>query len=431
MSRSPQLGADITDSHWHETCAETIDAAPLSGRVTADLVVIGGGYTGLSAALTAARSGLVVHLLEAGTFGQGGSGRNVGLVNAGLWLPPEDITARIGAEAGAKLSSALAGAPDLVFEIIEEFKIKCEATRTGTLHCAHAPRGMRDLENRHRQLTAIGAPVTLLGRDEAMARVGSDQVHGALFDPRAGTIQPLGYAKGLARAALECGAHLHENAPATEIVQTPSGWRVSTPSGQVMARQLIIATNAYAQPIAGAPAPRVVPVHFFQAATVPLTPAQLEAILPGREGCWDTAMVMSSWRLDQAGRLVIGGMGALDHMAGGTHTDWLERKLGRMFPELATTPLNAAWHGRIAMTEEYLPKILPMSDNALIAFGFSGRGIGPGTLFGKAMVEALIADDMGLLPRAPVDHHALPGASVKQVYYEAGATLTHLLKDRF
>ncbi len=294
---------------------------------------------------------------------------------------------------------------------------------------------MRDLENRHRQLTGIDAPVSLLGRDEAVIRVGSEQVFGALFDPRAGTIQPLGYAKGLARAAMDSGAILHEHSRATEVVQTTSGWRVSTPHGQICAKQLIIATNAYAQPITGLRAPQVVPVHFFQAATDPLPPEQLRRILPGREGCWDTAMVMSSWRLDQAGRLVIGGMGALDHMAGITHTAWLARKLAKMFPELAGTRLHTPWHGRIAMTEEYLPKILPLDAengaNGLIAFGFSGRGIGPGTLFGKAMVDALMGQDNAALPRAPSSKHTIPAACAKQVYYEVGATLTHLVKDRF
>ncbi|SFU36127.1 Glycine/D-amino acid oxidase [Aliiroseovarius crassostreae] len=429
--RGAPLGADITESLWHKTCAEHPGAAALSGEVTADLVVVGGGYTGLSAALSAARTGLDVRLIEAGRFGQGGSGRNVGLVNAGLWLPPEEIAKRIGKEAGDNLSAALAGAPDLVFALIREFDIKCEPVRAGTLHCAHARSGMRDLANRHRQLSAIGAPVTLLSREEAVARVGSTQVHGALFDPRAGTIQPLGYARGLARAAMECGAHLHENSPATEILQTRTGWQLRTPEGGISARKMIIATNAYHLPVQGAPAPKVVPVHYFQAATDPLPADQLAQILPGREGCWDTAMVMSSWRLDQAGRLVIGGMGAIDHFASGAHLAWLDRKLARMFPALAGLRLTTPWHGRIAMTEEYLPKILPMGNNALIAFGFSGRGIGPGTLFGKAMAEALIKDDQALLPRPPVDQHGVTMASTRQVYYETGATLTHLLKDRF
>ncbi len=406
-------------------------APALSGAVTADLVVVGGGYTGLSAALHAAKAGLSVRLVEAGSLGGGGSGRNVGLVNAGLWLPPEEIAARMGEAAGAKLSSALAGAPDLVFDLIGEFSIQCEATRAGTLHCAHAPSGMRDLENRHRQLTTIGAPVTLLSRKDAMARVGSDQVHGALFDPRAGTIQPLGFARGLARAAMECGAHLHEYSPATMITRNSDQWRVTTPEGQITAKRMIIATNAYALPIQGLPAPTTVPVHYFQAATAPLSHDQLARILPGREGCWDTAMVMSSYRLDQAGRLIIGGMGALNHPASGIHTGWVKRKLARMFPALADLPLSQAWHGRIAMTEDYLPKVMIPGPDALMTFGYSGRGIGPGTVFGKAMAKALIRGEMTALPRAPVDHHAIPMAGAKQAYYEAGATLTHLVKDRF
>ncbi|MDA5095628.1 FAD-binding oxidoreductase [Aliiroseovarius sp. KMU-50] len=428
---APITKSDITLSHWHQTCREEVRASALDGTVTADLVVIGGGYTGLSAALHCAKAGLEVRLVEAGTFGGGGSGRNVGLVNAGLWLPPEEISARIGAAAGAKLSSALAGAPDLVFDLIEEFSIQCEPVRSGTLHCAHAPSGMRDLENRHRQLTAIGAPVALLSPNEAKARVGSEEVHGAIHDPRAGTIQPLGYAKGLARAAMERGAHLHENSPATAIERSGGKWIVTTPSGQITAQQMIIATNAYALPIKGLPTPATVPVHFFQAATEPLSGEQLDQILPGREGCWDTAMVMSSWRLDQAGRLILGGMGSLDHPGSFVHRSWVKRKLAKMFPALAGVTLSQCWHGRIAMTGEYLPKIMSPGEGALIAFGYSGRGIGPGTLFGKAMADALITGDTSSLPRTPQEHHTLPMAGMKQVYYETGATLTHLIKDRF
>ncbi len=430
MTSERSLTADIKDSLWFESCAEIFAAPALTGTAEADILVIGGGYTGLSAALHGARAGLSVRLIEAGEVGGGGSGRNVGLVNAGLWLPPEEIAARIGAEAGAKLSTALAEAPSLVFDLIEEFSIKCEAVRAGTLHCAHAPSGMRDLENRYRQLRAIGAPVALLSRDAAVARVGSERVFGALFDPRAGTIQPLGYARGLARAAADCGAQIHEHSPAIAVEHARDRWVARTPAGEISAKYLIVATNAYAVPIRGLPAPVLVPVHYFQAATAPLSPEQQTAILPGREGCWDTALVMSSYRLDQAGRLVIGGMGALDHLASGAHLGWVRRKLAQMFPALAKQPLQQHWHGRIAMTEEYLPKTLAPGPNALITFGYSGRGIGPGTLCGKAMAAALITSDLSALPRAPVDQHHIPWAKAKQLYYEFGATLTHLAKDR-
>ena len=429
MHRELNLTSDLSSSLWHQTCQENPASSVLTGEVTVDLVVIGGGYTGCSAALKAAEMGASVCLVEAEVFGHGGSGRNVGLVNAGLWLPPEEINTRLGSVIGNRLSQALGQAPDLVYGLIERHGIVCEPVRNGTLHCAHAPSGMQDLRRRANQLQAIGAPVQLLDAAEAESRVGSAAVHGALFDPRAGTIQPLGFARGLARAAIEAGAQLHDRTPASGISRGKDSWHVTTPKGSIRAKHLIMATNGYARPMSGYDAPAIVPVHYFQGATAPLNKSQQAQILPGLEGCWDSALVMSSWRMDQQGRLVIGAMGALDHFGSGIHQNWLSRKLATVFPALAGAALESQWFGRIAMTQEYLPKIEKL-ESGYASFGYSGRGIGPGTLFGQQIAEALISDDESLLPLPASTGHSLPFAGLRGAYYETGATLTHLIKDR-
>lgn len=418
-------------SLWHASCAESFEAAPLDGSIEADLVVIGGGYTGVAAALTAADAGLSVVLLEGETIGHGGSGRNVGLCNAGLWLPPEEINARLGDQVGGQLSAMLGGAPELVYGLIEKHGIKCEPVRNGTLHCAHSRTGFRDLEERHRQLTAIGAPVALLDADEARARVGSDRVHGALFDPRAGTIQPLAFAKGLARAAVQAGVQVFEGTPALSIGYDRSKWDVATAQGEVRAKALIQATNAYQCTDSWVKPPRMVAVNYFQAATVALSDAQRAEILPKLEGCWDTAQVMSSWRLDQVGRLVIGGMGQLDHLASRVHANWVRRKMERMFPALKGIGFDYLWHGRIGLSPLYLPQIQRIGPSGLNCFGFSGRGIGPGTVFGQAMAQAIVADSREPLPVELIEEQDFPWRRSKTAFYEAGATLTHLVKDRF
>ncbi|MDE4097206.1 NAD(P)/FAD-dependent oxidoreductase [Phaeobacter gallaeciensis] len=424
------MTSDLASSLWHDTCREQILAPQLTEEVTADLVVIGGGYTGCAAALKAAGLGADVRLIEAGSFGSGGSGRNVGLANAGLWLPPEDINAEIGEAAGRRLSDLLAGAPDMVYDLIETHQIACEPVRKGTLHCAHAPSGMKDLQRRFDQLSRIGAPVKLLDASEAQARVGSEQVFGALFDPRAGTIQPLAYARGLARATAGAGAKVHAETPALSATRQQDIWDITTPNGRIRAKHMIVATNGYALPIEGLKTPAMIPVHYFQAATDPLPDSVRRAILPELEGCWDSALVMSSWRLDQEGRLIIGGMGALNHSGSGIHLGWLRRKLADLFPALANTPLRQTWFGRIAMTTEHLPKIQHL-DGGYACFGYSGRGICPGTLFGTRMAEALLTGETSCLPVDPVASHSLPFAGLKQAYYETGATLTHLVKNRF
>ncbi len=421
---------DNKTNHWHLTCEERFSAPQQMGTLAVDLVVIGGGFTGLSAALTAVQTGAQVAVIEAREIGHGGSGRNVGLANAGLWMPPEDINTVLGADQGAKLSKILAEAPARVFGLIEQCRIDCEPVRNGTLHCAHAPVGMKDLENRYRQMTAIGAPVQLLDQDEARRRTGSEAVFGALFDPRAGTIQPLAYAKGLARAAKSAGAQIFENSPATALRHEGGQWHVETAQGVIKAKSLLQATNGYLDPIKGYQAPSTIPVHYFQAATEPLSAPLREKILKGQEGCWDSALVMSSWRLDQQGRLIIGAMGQLGHFASGIHTSWLRRKLTALYPELANIRLNGAWHGRIAMTTEHLPKVLSFGPNALAVFGYSGRGIGPGTLFGAASAEALIGENFDGLPVEVSPSHSLPFAVLRGTYYETGATLMHFIKNR-
>jgi glycine/D-amino acid oxidase-like deaminating enzyme len=411
---------------WRASAKEDFQAPALEAEVRADLAIVGGGFTGCSAALHAAGTGADVVVVEAETVGHGGSGRNAGLVNAGLWLPPDEVEQVLGADQGRRLNAALAAGPDLVFSLIEKHAIACDTVRNGTLHCAHAAAGFRDLENRYTQQLARDAPVKLLGPEEARRRTNIETIQGALFDARAGTIQPLAYCRGLARAATAAGARVYENSPVLTITHDSSGWRLVTPGGAVRAPRLLIATNAYHRAAGGVVSPEYVPVYYFQLATRPLSDNLARSILPGREGCWDTAPVMSSFRMDGAGRFIVGGIGQLDHAGQGIHRAWAERKLAKLAPQLAGQVIEYAWAGRIAMTSDHVPKIVPLGGAGFQVFGYSGRGISPGTVFGRALAEALLAGDAGGLPIDPVDDYAEPLGSLRRGYYEVGATLTHL-----
>ncbi|WP_417741440.1 NAD(P)/FAD-dependent oxidoreductase [Salipiger sp.] len=419
------MTASHHDNLWRVSSDEAVSAGPLERDLIVDLAVIGGGFSGSSAAIQAARSGASVALLEARSIGHGGSGRNVGLANAGLWLKPDEILAELGEDAGRALIARLGAAPDMVYGIIEREEISCEATRNGTLHCAHAPSGMEDLRARFRQGNAHGAPLQLLDAEEAQERVGSASVHGALFDPRAGTVQPLSYCRGLARAAQRAGAQIFEDSPVTAIARDGDGWRVTCNGQTVQAGALLMATNAYHAPLSGAQPPAYTPVHFGQFATAPMPAEARERILARGEGCWDTALVMSSFRTDRAGRIILGAMGNLDGPGGGIHAGWARRKLRQLFPELADLPFEYSWCGRIAMTSDHIPKIVALGPNALSCFGYSGRGIGPGTVFGTAAAEALLSGDLSGLPLAPVKAHDESLTALRGSYYEFGATLMH------
>jgi glycine/D-amino acid oxidase-like deaminating enzyme len=414
---------------WRDTGGAEIAAPALSGAATADVAIIGGGYTGCSAALHLAEAGAKVCLLEAQSVGHGGSGRNVGLVNAGLWTPPDEVEAILGRGAGAKLNNTLAAAPEEVFKLVERFGIPCEATRKGTLHCAHSNAGLKDLRRRHAQQLARKAPVELLDVAETVRRTGTKRFHGALFDRRAGTIQPLAYVRGLARAAIEAGAKLYESSPVTGARHDGSAWQVTTLSGRVVAKTLIQATNGYE--IRDAQRPAYTPVHFFQCATRPLRDDQRGKILAGGEGCWDTATVMTSFRLDAAGRLLLGAVGNLDGFGKHCHLGWARRMLGRLYPDLSGQEFEQAWCGRIAMTADHLPKVEAIGLNAIRIYGYSGRGIGPGTVFGRAAADWAVSGEEDVLPvplREKCQEHF---TDLKGLYYECGSSLMHLLVARF
>jgi len=431
-------------SLWQASANNPFTGQALAHHAHTDVAIIGGGYGGLSAALELAKSGLDVHLLEAQTIGFGGSGRNVGLVNAGLWTPPDDIEATLGQAAGQKLNQAFACAPDMVFDLIQKYQIDCNPVRHGTLHCATNKSGLKDLNRRFLQQQKRQAPVELLSASATMQRTGSSEFLGALFDARAGTIQPLSYAFGLAHAAEKAGASINTQSPVLDYRYQDKQWHITTAQGCVSANQLIVATNAYgtqndaqrSSRDAQSQAPQsqtkgyFTPIGYCQFATAPLTLKQQEQILPHKEGCWDTAHVMSSFRLDHKGRLIIGGVGSLEHTGSSTHMHWAQRKLKALFPELKACEFDYMWSGQIAMTADKLPKMCAMGPQAIGLYGYSGRGIGPATTLGCAAAKWAMGLDETHLPLAISDPTMDRHWRLKSAYYNTGALLAHWFESR-
>lgn len=425
-------GAD-QDRRSHGLWAESAPAAPSTspppeGDVRADIVIVGAGYTGLSAALHLAEAGVRVLVLEGRCIGFGGSGRNVGLVNAGLWLPPDDVERVLGGDAGAALVHALGEGPALVYDLIARHGIACEAVRSGTLHCAVGNGGLNDLERRHDQWARRGAPVRLLDHAAATAAIGSHAYRGALLDERAGTIQPLAYARGLARAALAAGATIHEDSPVLACIADGQGVRVTTSSASVRAEQVIWAGNAYtAGPL---PALRTELAHlpYFNLATAPLPEALLASILPGRQGAWDTRQILSSFRLDRAGRLIFGSVGALRGAARMAHLRWARRSLARIFPQLGDVGFESEWFGMIGMTTDAVPRLHRPAPEILSISGYNGRGIAPGTVFGRALARYLAHGEPVPMAQRPIER--MPARRFREHLYEHGAGLAHVFGER-
>lgn len=422
---------DLSHGLWEASAPAAPETPALEGRRRVSVAVVGAGYTGLSCALNLAERGFDVAVLEAVAVGWGGSGRNVGLVNAGLWLPPEELPKRLGDVHGARVLSLLSGGPAEVFARVERHGIDCEATPHGTLHCAVGASGLAELAERERQWKAVGAPVQLLDATAAAAAIGSTAYAGALLDRRAGTIQPLAYARGLARAALAAGASIHTASPVMSAREVAGGWELHTPRGVVEAERVVVATNAYSVgPWAGLRR-ELVHLPYFNFATRPLAPEIRARILPGLQGCWDTRTVLSSFRLDRAGRLVFGSVGAL--RAGGlaVHRAWARRAMRKIFPALAGVEFEHAWFGKIGMTGDAVPRLHRPAPGVLAICGYNGRGIAPGTVFGRVLADAVAGrvDDADLpLPVSPIEPARLRPA--RELFYETGAQAAHFVDAR-
>jgi len=403
-------------SLWDITAEQPPPSEPLDGDTHTEVAIVGGGFTGLSTALHLAEAGIDCRVLETGRIGQGGSGRNVGLVNAGLWLPPRQVRDRMGEERGARLIEALGAAPDVVFSLIDKHGMHCEQTRTGTLHAAHSPVGFADLALRHAQWRDLGAPVELLPADEAATRIGSEAFHGALLDHRAGTINPMGYARGLARAAHGAGAQVHTGTRVTRLTRHGERWQLDTPTGSVSARSVVLATNAYTDALWPGLARTVTPIHYFQLATEPLG-ERATRILPQLQGLWDTGWIMFSLRRDAADRMIIGSMGRIVGGSHGLSERWTRHTLRRLFPTLGEVRFDHRWHGRIAMTADHLPRIHRLAENLYTPIGYNGRGIAPGTLFGRFIAERLSGGRDEDLPMPLSEPRAVTGGSVMARLY--------------
>jgi glycine/D-amino acid oxidase-like deaminating enzyme len=412
---------------WELTAPAAPETVSLAGDVYADVVIIGGGYTGLSSALHLAESGARVVVLEASEIGFGGSGRNVGLVNAGMWVMPDTLAGTLGQTYGERLIALLGNGPQKVFDLIEKHGIACEVERAGTLHCAVGRKGLEEIEARAKQWQRRGAPVEVLDADETRRKIGGGNYTGALLDKRAGTIQPLGYVRGLARAALTAGAKIFTESAVLSVADNGSRWTVATASGSVRADWVIVATDAYARGPWSQVRQEQIHLPYFNFATRPLSDNLRASILPERQGAWDTKQVLSSFRFDRAGRLVFGSVGALEGSGAAIHRAWAIRSLRKLFPQLADVEFEAGWFGMIGMTSDNLPRFHKLDRNVIVFSGYNGRGIAPGTVFGGVLATYVlghVAESDLPLPVAAVEQPRFRAA--QEALYRTGSQLVHL-----
>ena len=373
---------------WWATAATRPLTAP-PGPAAVDVAVVGGGFTGLTAALHLARQGARVAVLEAASIGAGASGLNAGFVVPNFAkADPAAVIARLGAARGERLLAMVGGGADRVFATIREHAIACDAEQVGWMHVAHAPAMAEMLARRAEAWQALGRPVALLDAAAARARTGLRHCAGALLDPSGGMLHPLNYAYGLARAVLAAGGAIHEACPVTGIDRSGAGWRLACGAHAVQAGQVLLCTNAFVHGAARPLGRSAVPLVVYQIATEPLDEATVRRISPLRNPMADTRANLMTYRLDRDNRLISGGMAMLPVCA--------EARMARMIATrlrdelgLARTPAPAfVWRGTAAMTTDFLPHLYQLGPGFLGGIGCNGRGIALTAMLGEAMAAA-------------------------------------------
>ena len=391
-----------------------------TSETRADVVVIGGGFTGLAAALRLAEGGTDAVLLEAAELGWGGSGRNNGQVIPCLSrADPNAMVQAFGAERGEALIRLIRDSASIVFDLIRKHGIECEAVQHGWVQPSHRPGRMVLTRSRYEQWKRRGAPVELLDREQVAAITGSTYCHGGWQNPTGGHVNPLGLVRGLAEAALKAGARIFTQSAATGIAPAGSGWRVATANGAVTANKVIIATQAYsgffARDLWPGLARTVVPVRSYQMATAPLPQAVRERILPRNHAMSDTHGDLYFCHFDGAGRLVTGGALVLHH----NYEERLRRRIGErmamLFPalrELGTVHFEQIWHGYIGVTTDGLPHVHKLADGVYAWLGDNGRGVALASALGGVLADAArgVPEStlpLPFMPLAPIPLHAL------------------------
>jgi gamma-glutamylputrescine oxidase len=440
MVHAPSLYAAEADA--------TLAFPPLTAAIKANVAIIGGGYTGLSAALHLAEAGIDAVVIEAEQIGWGASGRNGGQLHSGQRRDVDWLEGRFGRDEARRLWGLGEDAKALVKDLIRRHRIDCD-WRDGLIETAHKAR-MVDDEKAHVDKLKRDydyAPVSWLDREALAAAIGTDQYFGGIRDMGAGHLNPLKFAQGLARAAERAGARIFEGTRAVRLArregsgieitcQSPNGDRPSNgerngpPGPSVTAEIVILAGNGYLDGVDAEIEARVMPIDNYIVATAPIGAGQPGGIIAGGEAVSDSRFVVYYFRPDPDGRLIFGGG---ETYAGNTRDDvagLVRPHLARIYPQLADTPIDYAWGGRLAITLSRLPFIRRLRPGVYAAGGYSGQGVAIAPFAGKVLADAINGDPAMLDRFAALPTPRFPGGKLLRFPALVAAMTWYALRDR-
>ncbi len=402
----------LPPSLYADTARPAPATPPLDGDKRVSIALVGGGFTGLSAALHLAERGVDVAVLEAHEPGWGASGRNGGQVNPGLKHDPDVVEQHFGSDLGRRMVALSGNAPNVVFELIQRHQIDCQALQSGTLRAAISPRDATGLRATAAQWARRDAPVTLLDPEALRHATGSPRYVGALLDRRGGQVNPLGYARGLAQAAMQAGAAVFGGTRALSVRRNGALWELTTPTGIVRADKIVLATNGYSDDLWAGLRRSIVPVFSAIVASEPLPEALARDIMPTRSVLYEVGHVTVYYRLDRDNRLLMGGRCVQREIAAPHELRYLIDYALRLWPALRDIGWTHAWSGQLAVTRDHYPHIHEPHEDALVCLGYNGRGVAMSTAMGPQLARRIIGGrpeefDMPVTTMREIPFHAL------------------------
>ena len=425
--------SDVTgypDSYYAATAVGVRDYPVLDDDRQADVCVIGGGFTGLSAALNLAERGLNVVLLEAERIGFGASGRCGGLVGSGQRKEVMETEAMFGLERSRLLWDFAEAAKKEIRDRVEKHDIACDLQR-GQLLGVHKKRYLGFA----REMADVLAErydypfCAVLDAEETRARVASNSFLEGLYDSEALVLHPLNYSLGLARAAAEAGVRLYEGSRVVNYSQTDPAV-VKTANGSVNAAFVVLACNGYLGKLEPRVAGKIMPINNFMIATEPMEESRARQVINGRFGVHDTRFVVNYFRMSDDHRLLFGG--GENYRAGFPRDikNFVRPHMLKLFPQLKDVGINFGWGGTLSVTVNRLPHVGRLQPNVFFAQGYSGHGISISSFAGKVIAEAVTgtADRFDVLAELPT--HSFPGGTLLRYPGMVLAMLYYSIKDR-
>lgn len=394
---------DAAPSLWQATARPLRELPPLRGDAQADVVVIGAGYTGLSAAHHLAQSGLAPIVLEANRPGWGASGRNGGVITAKFRLSFPAIAAGHGRDMAKRMYEIAHEATDIVSELVDAHGIDdAGLTRSGQVKAAHNQETLAYAVKEAEWLRAELGDTTMsvLSADQVRDETGSAGFVGGVLNAGSGGIHPLNYLHGLAEGVSQRGIAIYAGTPALQLRREGSGVLVETPGGTVRAKQAIVATNSYSDLT---PATRdyqrtLIPFRSAIIATEKLSPNLAASVMPTRRTYTETKRMMRWFRMVDD-RIVFGGRGAFGKTDSPAAFRALHKAMIGIFPQVADVPLAFSWSGLVAMTLDSVPHVGRVDDRVMIALGYNGAGVAMSSLMGRYLAAFARKErpDVGLL----------------------------------